>query len=367
MKLKDVTLQEIKGIWGDELQDGEKGTPVIKTNNLTYEGHVDLSHITFRNIPASKVTNCLLRYGDLLIEKSGGTKTHSVGYVNIFEDKNDEYVANNFIFVLRPNSKLIDSKYLFYQLKYRYESGQIEHLHNQTTGIQNLKVQSYLNQEIKYVSIQTQQKISNKLDKIEKAIKLEKSVLNSLDALIKSRFIEMFGDVESNTHNYPIKKLSEISEYWNGLTYKPTDVADNRKGTLVLRSSNIQNGQLCFYDNVFVNCQIKERHIVKENDILMCSRNGSSKLVGKVALIKGLNKPTSFGAFMMIIRSKYYQYLKLFFESVAFKHQISTGTATINQITGNMLNTIKLPVPPMIVIDEFAEFVNQIDKLKFSI
>ena len=175
----------------------------------------------------------------------------------------------------------------------------------------------------------------------------------------------MFGDVESNTHNYPMKKLSEISEYWNGLTYKPTDVADNRKGTLVLRSSNIQNGQLCFYDNVFVNCQIKERHIVKENDILMCSRNGSSKLVGKVALIKGLNKPTSFGAFMMIIRSKYYQYLKLFFESVAFKHQISTGTATINQITGNMLNTIKLPVPPMIVIDEFAEFVNQIDKLKF--
>ena len=177
----------------------------------------------------------------------------------------------------------------------------------------------------------------------------------------------MFGDVESNTHNYPIKKLSEISEYWNGLTYKPADVVDNGKGTLVLRSSNIQNGQLCFYDNVFVNCQIKERHIVKENDILMCSRNGSSKLVGKVALIRGLNKPTSFGAFMMIIRSSYYQYLKLFCESAAFKHQISTGTATINQITGNMLNTIKLPVPPMIAIDEFAEFVNQIDKLKFNV
>lgn len=159
--------------------------------------------------------------------------------------------------------------------------------------------------------------------------------------------------------------MSEIAQYWNGLTYKPTDVVDDGSGTLVLRSSNIQNGELSFDDNVYVNCSIKTRQYVKENDILMCSRNGSAKLVGKVALIKNLNAPTTFGAFMMIIRSDYYQYLKIYFESSAFRHQLSTGTATINQITGNMLRDVSIPVPPIELQNEFATFVEQVDKLKF--
>lgn len=272
------------------------------------------------------------------------------------------FISSNNNIIESKNINFLRSKYLYYFLCYTSKDYYVE-----GTTYPKFDQKNFDNHTIDIPNVNTQDLRLNILDSLADLIRKETLQLNQLEELTKSRFNEMFGDVETNTHNYPIKKLSEISEYWNGLTYKPTDVVDNRKGTLVLRSSNIQNGQLCFYDNVFVNCQIKERHIVKENDILMCSRNGSSKLVGKVALIRGLNKPTSFGAFMMIIRSSYYQYLKLFFESVAFKHQISTGTATINQITGNMLNTIKLPVPPMIVIDEFAEFINQIDKLKFNV
>ena len=68
-------------------------------------------------------------------------------------------------------------------------------------------------------------------------------------------------------------------------------------GTLVLRSSNIQNGALAFEDNVYVNCDIKEKLLVQENDILMCSRNGSAALVGKTALIKGLVSTILINAF----------------------------------------------------------------------
>lgn len=273
-----------------------------------------------------------------------------------------DFISSNNNIIESKNTNFLRSKYLYYFLSYTSKDYYVE-----ATTYPKFDQRSFDNHTIDIPSIDTQDSRLNILDSLTDLINKETLQLEQLDELTKSRFIEMFGDVESNTHNYPIKKLNEISEYWNGLTYKPTDVVDNEKGTLVLRSSNVQNGQLCFDDNVFVNCQIKERHIVKENDILMCSRNGSPKLVGKVALVRGLNKPTSFGAFMMIIRSSYYHYLKLFFESAAFKHQISTGTATINQITGNMLNTIKLPVPPMIIIDEFAEFVKQIDKLKFNV
>ena len=192
-------------------------------------------------------------------------------------------------------------------------------------------------------------------------------LLKQTDELVKSQFIEVFGELSQNPNNYPVKKLSDIATYWNGLTYKPSDAVENSTGTLVLRSSNIQNGELAFEDNVFVNCTIKEKLYVKDNDILMCSRNGSAALVGKTAIIKGLKEPTTFGAFMMIIRSQYYPYLKTYFELPYFRGQISTGTSTINQITGKMLNDIKLPVPDMEAIAKFESFVYQSDKSKFEI
>ncbi len=175
----------------------------------------------------------------------------------------------------------------------------------------------------------------------------------------------MFGDLDKNTKQFPNRKLNEISAYWNGLTYKPADAVEAGSGTLVLRSSNIQDGSLAFDDNVYVGCTIKEKLFVQDNDILMCSRNGSAALVGKTALIKGLTEPTTFGAFMMIIRSDYYSYLKTYFETPFFRNKISTGTSTINQITGKMLNEISLPVPDMDTVRRFEEFTYQSDKSKF--
>ena len=175
----------------------------------------------------------------------------------------------------------------------------------------------------------------------------------------------MFGDPEINPKGFKKVLLSEVAEYFNGLTYSPDNVAND--GTVVLRSSNIQNSQLDFVDTVRVDCPIKEKLYVKNNDILMCSRNGSARLVGKVALIKNLTEPMTFGAFMMIIRSKYYPYLMTYFQMDAFRRQIAIGaTTTINQITANMLNKISLPLPDIADINEFATFVEQTDKLKFD-
>ena len=81
-----------------------------------------------------------------------------------------------------------------------------------------------------------------------------------------------------------IVKLGTLGDIFIGLTYRPEDVAN--EGTIVLRSSNIQNGKLDFADIVRVKCKVRENLIVKPNDILMCSRNGSAKLVGKCTLPK---------------------------------------------------------------------------------
>lgn len=255
--------------------------------------------------------------------------------------------------VLRSKMKNANYKYLYYALKYAKipNTGYNRHF----KWLKEIKIQ--------YPEISKQSEIVGILDRVSGIILARKAELRKLDELIKARFVELFGDPATNPNGYPVKVLPEIAEYWNGLTYKPEDVSD--EGTIVLRSSNIQNAELDFADTVRVSCKIGDKKYVQDNDILMCSRNGSARLVGKVALINNIDEPMSFGAFMMIIRSTYYPYLMTYFQLPAFRAQITTGaTTTINQITGRMLDIVKLPVPDMDVVNEFANFVKQVDKSK---
>jgi len=159
------------------------------------------------------------------------------------------------------------------------------------------------------------------------------------------------------------KNLNEVAEYFNGLTYSPKDVSN--EGIIVLRSSNVQNDELDFNDIVRVNLTVKKKIIVKDGDILMCSRNGSARLVGKTATIKNLNEEMTFGTFMMIIRSQYNPYLSWFFKSTDFRNQIKGGENTmINQITRYMLDDIVLSFPP---IDKQNEIVKKLDALSIEI
>ena len=249
-------------------------------------------------------------------------------------------------------------EYLYYVTKHM-------HLEKYYTGatIPHIYFKDYKNEKFNLDTIEKQQRIVDILKKTENIIESRQQELQKLDDLIRARFIELFGDPQRNPHGYKHTKLSDIATYYNGLTYKPENVAT--EGTIVLRSSNIQNSQLDFADTVRVDCAIKERLMVQKNDILMCSRNGSAKLVGKVALIKDIQEPMSFGAFMMIIRSHYFGYLMTYFQMDAFRQQIKTSaTTTINQITGRMLDDVTIPLPPMSLVDKFATFVEQIDKSK---
>ena len=364
-KLGEVFECQITGEWGKECSENESGIKVLRTTNFTSDGVINYTSVVERNISESKVEKKKLQFEDIILEKSGGTEKTPVGRV-VYCDKtieNDVYLCNNFTQAMRVNKQIAFPRYIFYYMWFCHYSGKTELLQNKTTGIRNLQVKAYMNEEIELPNLEQQKKIVDKLDKIADCVNNRKSQLEKLDELVKSRFIEMFGDPQINPNGYKWVKLSEVATYFNGLTYKPENVAE--VGTIVLRSSNIQNSQLDFADTVRVNCNLKEKFMVQENDILMCSRNGSARLVGKVALLKEIQEPMTFGAFMMIIRSSYYSYLMVYFQMDAFRQQIKSGaTTTINQITGRMLDDVTIPLPPMKLIDQFAAFVAQVDKSK---
>ena len=154
-------------------------------------------------------------------------------------------------------------------------------------------------------------------------------------------------------------RLGEIGETNIGLTYSPANIADD--GIPVLRSSNVQRGLLDFNDIVRVQMNVKESAMVKEGDLLICARNGSKALVGKTAMITGLNEPMAFGAFMAIFRSRFNSYLLRFINSPLFRRMIDeVNTMTINQITQENLRNTAFPLPPLA---EQMRIVAKIDQL----
>ena len=139
-------------------------------------------------------------------------------------------------------------------------------------------------------------------------------------------------------------KLGDLGETIIGLTYSPSQIRAD--GTLVLRSSNIQNGLLDLKDTVRVNAPIPEKLRVGPSDVLICVRNGSRPLIGKSLYLDERVAGETFGAFMALFRSPLNYYRRFFFESNAFKRQVEEHLgATINQITNKSLKGFEVTYP----------------------
>jgi type I restriction enzyme S subunit len=167
----------------------------------------------------------------------------------------------------------------------------------------------------------------------------------------KLRFPEFSG-------NWKSKKLEEVGTVINGLTYSPDDIHDD--GVLVLRSSNIKENQLSFNDNVYVNTD--NYNAVKENDILICVRNGSRNLIGKNALITKEAEGVAFGAFMSVYRSELNKFVfQLFATDTYYKIIQENLGATINSINNSDLKKFEFYFPLKEEQDKIADFLSEID------
>lgn len=138
--------------------------------------------------------------------------------------------------------------------------------------------------------------------------------------------------------------LADVVSLYNGLTYAPNDIRN--KGTLVLRSSNVQNGEITLLDNVYVDSSVVNCSNVKKGDIIIVVRNGSRALIGKHAQIKNDMDNTVIGAFMAGIRSQNPEFINALLGSPTFDHEIEVNLgATINQITNGTFNSMRFYFP----------------------
>ena len=160
--------------------------------------------------------------------------------------------------------------------------------------------------------------------------------------------------------NWEWCRVRNVSNSYIGLTYKPTDI--DEKGIIVLRSCNIRNGKLALDDIVRVSSSISEKLLIEENDIIICARNGSKRLVGKSALIRNLTEPMTFGAFMAICKTPIYEYMFAYLQSDLFFGQLRdvSNTTTINQLTQNKFDDFLIPIPPVKEQERIAFKISQL-------
>ena len=331
----------------------------LSTNSLNFD---ELKFISDSiTIPQDKK----LRKNSIFMCMSNGSKQH-LGKV-AFIEKEYPYAFGGFMGLIVPNEDKLVPKFTYYYFCSQKFKAYLSAIGN-GANINNIKYIDIAKDSIPLPPLSTQLAIVSELDKINELIRLKKEQLKDFDNLAQSLFYEMFGDPVENEKGWEVKKLGEIAKSAIGLTYKPENVTEELSGTVVLRSSNIQNSILDFNDIVRVNVLVKEDKMVHDGDILMCSRNGSFRLVGKVALIKGLKERMSYGAFMTIIRSPYNPYLFEYFKTPAFRQYLITGkTTTVNQITVKMLNNLTLPLPPLSLQRLFAQRIEQIEREKSEV
>jgi len=324
-----------------------------------------LSDLSSPDICLDGMSKYLLSSGDIVFARTGA----SVGKTYIYRENDGIVYFAGFLIRAKVNQDN-DAEFVFQStLSPSYEK--YIRITSQRSGQPGVNAQEYGEYDLFAPSKEEQQRIGHFLRGIDNLITLHQRKFEKLTNVKKSMLEKMF---PQNGCSYPEirfkgftdaweqRKLTEFVEFFSGLTYTPNDVQEN--GTLVLRSSNVSNGEVVDADNIYVNPQVVNSENVKVGDIVVVVRNGSRSLIGKHAQIKAFMPNTVIGAFMTGIRSECPEFTNALLNTSRFEEEIAMNMgATINQITGYMFSKMEFKVPCLDEQKKIGEYFEKLDNL----
>lgn len=218
-----------------------------------------------------------------------------------------------------------------------------------------------------------QQKIAECLSSLDELIAAQARKVDALKTHKKGLMQQLFpreGETQprlrfpefQNGGEWKETRLGQLGTLVSGLTYSPDDVRES--GLLVLRSSNVQNGEIVLEDCIYVDPSIKGANLSQPNDILICVRNGSKALIGKCALIPDGMPLCTHGAFMTVFRAQIPNFVFQLFQTDRYQKQVAGDLgATINSINGGQLLKYEFFVPKPPEQERIASFLTSLDAL----
>lgn len=266
------------------------------------------------------------------------------------------------------NEEIVNPEYIYYWL-----SSKKEYLNSLGRGATFKEISKKIVEDIE-VPVQTleeQKKIVNVLNKAQELIEKRKEQIELLDELVKSRFIEMFGDPVTNPKGWEKGRIADIVVKTQ---YGTSAKADEQNGEFkVLRMNNITYGGHWDFSSikyVDLNEKDKEKYLVYKGEVLF-NRTNSKELVGKTAVYKG-DKPMAYAGYLVraipneratgefIAAYMNTKYIKAKLLNMA---KSIVGMANIN---AEEFKKIDIYIPPIELQNKYIQFVEQVDKLKFE-
>ena len=233
----------------------DNGMRIIRITNVQ-NGYIEDNSPVFYPLNSIEAKKYELFEGDILISLTG-----NVGRVGMVTDEFLPATLNQRVGCLRVNNNEINEEYLFHFLNTNFfEQKCIE----SSKGIaqKNMSTEWLKNYEIKLLPMKVQKNIVNTLNKINNLIESRQQQLKKLDELVKSRFIEMFGDPVKNEKNLPLEQLSKIGILERGKSqHRPRNAPELLGGPYpLIQTGDVSNSNIYIttYSNTYSELGLKQ-------------------------------------------------------------------------------------------------------------
>ncbi len=357
----------------------------IATLPKTYDGLIDyidissvdnvekriLSYQTIEAKVAPSRAKQLLQKGDILVS----TVRPNLNAVAVVENETENIMVGSTGYCVLRCKNNIDNRYLFNFCQSQYF---IDDMASQATGASYPAVSTSIvrNSMIPLYSIEEQRKISKKMDFICDLISKRKQQLSKLDELVKSRFVEIFGDPTWNPMELPVVSMTELCSIIDGdrgKNYPRQEEFFDKGHCLFLNAKNVTASGFGFDSCMFIT---EEKDNILRNgklirgDVVLTTRGTVGNLAFYDDTIPFDHVRINSG--MVILRLKKDSICETFFieqfkmQLQTIKEKVLSGSAQ-PQLPISTMNQIKLLVPPLEHQNQFAAFVEQTDKLKSQV
>ena len=339
----------------------DNGIRVIRITNVQ-KGIIEDADPKYYDISQKdKLKNYMLEENDLLISLTG-----NVGRVGLMPKELLPAGLNQRVGCLRiKETKNISIEYLYQYLNSdNFENECI----NNSNGIaqKNLSTEWLKDYMITVPSIEEQKQITKKLEKVQKITKTKKEQLKELDELIKSQFVEMFGDPVFNNLNWNELKMSELGRLERGTSkHRPRNAPELLGGIYpLIQTGDVSNSGLYIteYKSTYSELGLKQSKMWSKDTLCITI---AANIAQTSILTFDACFPDSVVGFITngkvnnIFMHYWFEFLQKIIDSQA------TQVAQKN-INLKILNDLDVIVPPIELQNQFSEFVKQIDKQKFE-
>ena len=346
------------------------GIPSLGGEHINSFGGFNLNENKLKYVPLDYFENLskgVIQESDILIVKDGAT-TGKVAYVD--EKFNlKKACINEHLFLIRTQKGLVP-KYLFYFFFSKTGQNQIlKDFRGATVGGIS---KEFIDMKIYLPQIKIQNKIIQVLDKSQELIDNRKKQIEALDELVKSKFIEMFGDPVSNPKGWKCDELKNV-------TLKITDGKhgdcenEENSGYYFISAKDINDRKICTENSRQITKndfdETNKRTMLQSGDIVIVNTGAT---IGKTAIAtsEDVSKNLTFQKSVAIVTVDTDKLLSEFLEQyIIFDrdriYNNASGSAQKNWLLSQM-RSYKIILPPVELQNSFVNFVKQFDKLKFE-